>query len=327
MANIIFKNRVFTPQEYTLEADFEGQIVSHASAIFGESALYIDVKKRIGDGDIVTIPDGYLLDFSFPTDPRLYIIENELAKHDPYKHIGQQLLKFAISYKVSGRRIKKFLLHEIMQTPSGRALIEEGLQNAGYRNIDAMLEDLIFEKPVAAIVIIDMITPELENVLAQLSMNTDILEFQSFANGREQIHRYSPFQQDLREPADGGKSKIPPEEIDTIVVPALEEGFREVFLGENCWHAIRISSAMVERIKWIAAYQTAPVSAITHVAPVDRIERFKRTSKYIVHFAEPAHEIAPITFPKGRRDLIVQSPRYTSFRRLSKAKTLSGIFQ
>lgn len=71
------------------------------SGFIGEKSIYIDIKKRIGDS-ILSIPDGYLLDFSFADEPKLYIIENELVTHDPYKHIGQQILKFAISYKARG---------------------------------------------------------------------------------------------------------------------------------------------------------------------------------------------------------------------------------
>ena len=59
---------------------------------------------------------------------------------------------------------------------------------------------------------------------------------------------------------------------DTVIVPAQSEGFEKVFLGEDCWYAIRISGGMLDKIKYIAAYQTQPVSAITHYAAVDRIE-------------------------------------------------------
>jgi hypothetical protein len=38
-------------------------------------------------------------------------------------------------------------------------------------------------------------------------------------------------------------------EIDTVVVPAQQEGFERVFLGENCWHAIRISGGMLPKLK------------------------------------------------------------------------------
>ena len=56
--------------------------------------------------------------------------------------------------------------------------------------------------------------------------------------------------------------------FDTVVVPAQQEGFESTFLGQNCWYAIRIAGGMLDKIKYIAAYQTNPVSAITHYAPV-----------------------------------------------------------
>jgi len=68
---------------------------------------------------------------------------------------------------------------------------------------------------------------------------------------------------------------------------------QETFIGEDRWCRIRIHSSMVPRIKYIAAYRTAPVSAITHVAPVKGIERWKDTSKYVLDFTEPANEVGP----------------------------------
>jgi len=68
-----------------------------------------------------------------------------------------------------------------------------------------------------------------------------------------------------------GPSPTPTSEPDTIIVPAQKEGFDKVFLGENAWHAIRISGGMIPKIKYVAAYQTQPVSAITHIAPVRNI--------------------------------------------------------
>ena len=71
--------------------------------------------------------------------------------------------------------------------------------------------------------------------------------------------------------------------FDTVVVPAQQEGFESTFLGQNCWYAIRIAGGMLDKIKYIAAYQTNPVSAITHYAPVrlvesSRTERAESTS-------------------------------------------------
>lgn len=47
-------------------------------------------------------------------------------------------------------------------------------------------------------------------------------------------------------------------DLDTVVVPAQEDGFQEVFLGEHRWYQIRIHASMLPRIKYIAAYRPSP---------------------------------------------------------------------
>lgn len=325
MSVVLSGDRLFSPYDYEQEEEFERRIVEYSNRIFGEDSRYVDVKKAIGDS-VVSIPDGYLLDFAFAKDPRLYIIENELAVHDPYRHIGQQILRFAISYKQTGRRIKKFLLSEIKETEEDFEFVEKRAGRAGFPNVDALLDELIFEKPVAAIVVIDSVAEELENVLSQLTLKTDIIEFETYTDGDRRIHRFSPFQQEIREIEEHGGEELSREDLDTIVVPANEEGFNETFLGEDCWYKIRISSSMIDRIDYIAGYQTAPVSAITHYAEVANIEKYKDTNKYILYFKEPAEEIGPIELPKGEMSLVPRAPRYTSFRRLVKADTLEDVF-
>jgi hypothetical protein len=115
MERLIYNGKSFLLHEYSEESEFERHVIEHAHEVFGSRSVYVDIKKRISEDNILTIPDGYLIDFSFASEPRLYIIENELVTHDPYKHIGQQLLKFAISYKASGRTIKAFLLENILK--------------------------------------------------------------------------------------------------------------------------------------------------------------------------------------------------------------------
>ncbi|MCW5730153.1 MAG: GIY-YIG nuclease family protein [Alphaproteobacteria bacterium] len=111
---------------------------------------------------------------------------------------------------------------------------------------------------------------------------------------------------------------------DTIIVPAQKEGFERVFLGEDCWHAVRISGGMLDRIKYIAGYQTQPVSAITHYAPVSRIEPYGEEGKYKLVFSEKAKPIGPIPFadaPQGA----MQGTRYTTFAKLQSATRLSDL--
>jgi len=114
--------------------------------------------------------------------------------------------------------------------------------------------------------------------------------------------------------------------VDTIVVPAQEDGFQEVFLGENRWYEIRIHQSMIPRIKYIAAYQVAPISAVTHWAPVKDIMPWENTGKFVVNFAEPAKEIEHINLVLKSRVRAPQAPRYTSFSRLKQAKTLDELF-
>jgi hypothetical protein len=111
------------------------------------------------------------------------------------------------------------------------------------------------------------------------------------------------------------------DEPDTIIVPAQKDGFDKVFIGENAWYAIRISGGMLPKIKYIAAYQSQPISAVTHFAPVARIEPYGESGKYKVVFSEPGQPIGPIAFgnaPSGA----MQGPRYTTLKRLRTAKTV-----
>ena len=81
---------------------------------------------------------------------------------------------------------------------------------------------------------------------------------------------------------------------------------------------------MFDKIKYIAAYQTRPIMAITHIATVDTIEPYGDSGKYKVIFKEPAKEIEPIPYgdaPSGA----MQGQRYTRLDVLEKAHTLMDI--
>ncbi len=130
--------------------------------------------------------------------------------------------------------------------------------------------------------------------------------------------------QPMAKSADATTPKPSSGEIDTIVVPAQKEGFEKAFIGENAWYAIRISGGMLQKIKYIAAYQSHPLSAITHVAPVASIEPYGDSGKYKLIFSEPAKPIGPIPFadaPSGA----MQGPRYTTYQKLHKAKKVMDI--
>lgn len=123
---------------------------------------------------------------------------------------------------------------------------------------------------------------------------------------------------------DRGDTASLPTPWDTIVVPALKEGFERVFIAENCWYSVRLAAGSLNKIRHIAAYQTAPVSAITHIAEVESIELYGDTGKYKINFIAPAVEISPVKYD-GVSGNQVQGPRYTSKMKLLAAKTISDL--
>jgi hypothetical protein len=116
-------------------------------------------------------------------------------------------------------------------------------------------------------------------------------------------------------------------ENDTVIVPAKREGFEKVFLGEKQWRAIRISGGMRPKLRWIAAYQSQPIKAITHIAEIDRIEPYGDGGKYAVIFKGAAQALDhPIPFgdaPSG----YMQGIRYTKRNKLLAANKVTDLFK
>lgn len=115
-------------------------------------------------------------------------------------------------------------------------------------------------------------------------------------------------------------------ERNTIIVPAHEDGFKKVFIGQNAWWAIRISGGMLNKIKYIAIYRTAPIKAITHFAEIGRIEPYGEEGKYKLVFSGPAKKLdRPIPFSNSPQGLM-QGPKYTTFEKLKKAQKVADLF-
>ncbi len=110
---------------------------------------------------------------------------------------------------------------------------------------------------------------------------------------------------------------------DTIIVPARKDGFEKVFLGEDSWYSIRLKADKIPDLKYIAVYQVAPISAITHVAKIKEIiTSDEDTSKYKVIFEDKAEEIRNI--PLGRKSKI-QSPVYGQYEKLQNCKNVDEL--
>ena len=317
-------NQIYTLYSYSQESEYEKMIVDHQTVIFGEEGIYFNIKKLIGTPKKgATKPDGYYLDLTFHTEPKLYLVEIELHQHDVYAHIGEQLLRFGIASQMDKYKIKQLLLEEIQKDEKRQEKLNDYFMRSPYNNMNELLDKVVFDNAPAAIIIIDQATEELNHVMKQLTMNVDIIEVQTYVCGSKKIHRFTPFKEEVLLDI---ATMDDADELDTIVVPAREEGFREEFLSNERWFAIRISSMMLDKIKYIAVYQVAPVSAITYVAEIDFIEKYKDTNKYIVFFkTNTLHKISKI--PLGlKKGLAPQAPRYTSYHTLMAAKSLDDIW-
>jgi hypothetical protein len=115
--------------------------------------------------------------------------------------------------------------------------------------------------------------------------------------------------------------------IDTIVCPAWEDGFARAFLGQRAWWAVRIAERNIPKIKYLALYQVAPISAITYYGEVGRIEPWeKKGGKFKLYLrGEPIRLSEPVTLG-GNRNLKVQGPKYTTLEALLRARTLDDLF-
>lgn len=323
--------------EHETEDSFEKVIISLASEVFGSESIYIDIKKRIKGGDIITIPDGYVIDLVDPLNPELYIIENEIVSHDPFRHIGIQLLKFATSFDEGKTIVRKFLMDEISRNPLWLKKLEEACHKSTYRNIDNYLDSAVFKK-FKAIVVIDEARDELHNVLEKINADISVIEVRTYINERgEFLYNFDTLYDELDEEISISENpknysaeelslkRIRRAKCDTIVVPARKEGFEKVFLGESRWYAIRIGAAMKDKIKWIASYEKSPVSSITHIAKVKEIKPYKDTGKYEVIFEGPAQKIPPIK-PRDSKTS-PQGPVYVEYEKLKKAKTFEELLK
>ena len=334
MSRLWTKSGQFRSVGYSSEADLESAIATVAKDLFGPNRFYLDIKKKIGaKGGIRNIPDGYLIDLN-GSKPRLFVVENELAAHELLRHIAVQILQFSLSFESEKIGVKKILVNAINQDADLKKRCEGYAVANGFRNLDHLLERMVFESPFSALVIIDEIPENLEDILARkFQFGVEVIQLARYRNSHgEDVYHFEPFLADLaaedslpsgEEPSGLVASSA---EYDTVVVPARSEGFKDVFLGEDRWHAVRLHGSMRPQIKHIAAYQVAPVSAITHIAPVRSIEQWKDTGKWVINFTEPAREIEPIPMAKVGRVRSFQSLRYTTKAQLDRAKTLDDIW-
>ncbi len=323
-------------EPFEKEADLESAIREVSPVLFGPDRIYLEVKKLIGTkGKTQNIPDAYLIDISSPKQPLLWMVENELASHDPLRHIAVQILQMSLSFQATQQKVKTIVKEALDKDADGWKRCEAYAKANNFQNIDYLLEEMIYRGKFGALVVIDELHDELETLLvSRFKFGVEVLTLKRYrGQDDERLYDFEPFLSDVASsPVTGGPDAAPGKtvdtsDIDTVVVPAQEDGFNETFLGENRWYKVRLHSSMIPKIKHIAAYQVSPLSAITYVAPVESIEPWQDSGKYVLKFSKPATKLPqPVKLvPKGEVKAL-RSLRYTSYERLMNAKTMEEAF-
>ena len=232
------KDKLYRKEPFNRESELEEAILEVARPLLGKNRIYLDIKKRIGTGKTKNIPDGYLIDLTSKKDPKLYVVENELAQHDPLKHIAVQILEFSLSFEDSPHRVKGVVKSALTGDPVAWKECEKYAMDNGLENVDVLLEKMIYgEHSFNALVIIDEVPDELETVLiSRFRFPVEILSISRYRdNEGDRLYEFVPFLDDVEAPHEQQRALPPldPAELDTIVVPARDEGFQEVFLGET----------------------------------------------------------------------------------------------
>tara|TARA_B100000029_G_scaffold395823_1_gene393727 strand:+ start:536 stop:1537 length:1002 start_codon:yes stop_codon:yes gene_type:complete len=331
MSNIKINGKIYELSEYQDEKEIEAALDSLSEDIFGKGRIFINVKKLIGKEN-KGIPDGYLLDLSLKK-PELYFVEVELKEHHLIKHIAVQILNFKLAFDEDKERIKKILLQQIEKDQKIKEKCTNYASNNGYQNLHNLIDKTVLETEFQAIIVIDESDPSVEkNLLNNFKFPTFILNLKKFESlDQNKIYQYDLFDEDQGTDVQAKDEElletIDKSKFDTIIVPARKEGFERVFIGENRWWEIKFSKKMQPQIKYIAAYQTRPISQITHIAEIQNVKPWEDTLKYVVNFKAPAKKLSqPVKYIHGGKSKPLYCPRFAEYSKLMNAKTLDDLW-
>lgn len=324
MARIILKNNEYSLYDFDNEAEFEKAVVENQKYLFGKDSVYVDVKRRIGRDNHRGIPDAFLIDFYDSKKPQLYIVENEVASHDVYAHISEQIVRFGTSTVTSANQIRDLLIKAIKNDLETKKEIEKYLPQTVFKTITELMLFLT-ENDIKIVVAINDITADLNLAFKIFKNPPDVVLLQRYLCGNETLYYYEPMREEI-EDIESVKTKTGEAvDFDTVVCAAFEDGFKRAYIENNAWWAIRLSQEAREKLKYLAIYEKSPVAHISHYAEIERIEPYKDTGKYILYLKNKK-TLRPVKLGTGKKGEAPQAPRYTSLEKLLNAKFIAELW-
>lgn len=324
MARIILKNNEYFLFDFDDEIEFEKAVIENQKYLFGLDSIYVDIKKRFGKDNHRGIPDAFLIDFYDVKKPQLYIVENEIASHDVYAHISEQIVRFGTITITSANQIRDLLIKAIENEPKTKKEIEKYLPKTVFKTITELMLFLT-ENDIKIVVAINEITADLNLVFKIFKNPPDVVLLQRYLYGNDISYYYEPMREEI-EDIESDKTKTGDAiDFDTVVCAAFEDGFKHAYLENNAWWEIRLSQEAREKLKYLAIYEKAPIAHVSHYAEIERIEPYKDTGKFILYLKNKK-TIKPIKLGSKKRGDAPQAPRYTTLKHLLAAKTIVDLW-
>ncbi len=314
---------------YTKESDLQACVTVVASQMFGPTTVYVDVKKRLAGDDVVTIPSGYVIDLTEPQTPRLFAVKVAITRYAPFFQLGVDLFKFVAGFDEHHSAICDYLRSQISQDTEGLARLQAACQASAYNAVNEYLDQVVRGR-FRGLVVIDEAREELQRILGKINADFSVLELKTYeAEDGSRLYQIDTLYGEPATAAPSAASASPAGQIeaggvDTLIVPTREESFKRLFLREDQWPGVSIAPAMKEKIRYVAAYQPAPVNAVTHLAEVREIVPCQRPGQYVLVFKRPAQEIRPIPLQQLHRTPL--RPVYARKDALMRADTLEAAF-
>lgn len=318
---ISLNKTIYEPDSFSTEQELEDAVQKHAEDIFSNDCIYICIKKRVTNknNNFINIPDAYVIDFR--GRPKLWVVENELSTHDSFRHVGVQMLQFASQFTEGSFEIKSMLLEAINKDKDLQERANKLTKKVNFQNIGEVLDYAIYKNEFGFVIIIDEINQDLYSVTRELARQPELLQIQKYkSKDGTLLYTYEELLGEVVEAKSTWIKDI--DDIDTMVAPAKEEGFKRVFLSQKEWYAVRIASSVIPRLKYLAMYEVAPVKAIRWVGKIESIQPYEDTGKYKIFLSE-INEIEPINL--GNPKYAPYGPRYTTYELLQKAKDLGDL--
>ncbi len=193
MKTILVNSATYTLRPPQLEEDLAREVEEHVKDLFGEEAVYFNLKKKIATpAGIASIPDAYVIVLA--DTPEWYVIEIELASHPLYDHIITQVTKFIQGLKRHDSResVRTALYKSISSDPTTQAAFRT---KAPGGEIYKLLYDLLSRNPTLVIAI-DQATPDAREACDNLPTASKILELSTFVSAAggslDHAHLYEP---------------------------------------------------------------------------------------------------------------------------------------